>query len=175
MCCLFFGTPKFPARRKRKRFPLNRIKKENKLINRLQIAQEEARMNRSALRSASLAPRGGLQHVSSTLSIPARAVTARDARRGLATEDQGQPLSGGMFDHLQEIEVVGTSLSKSGGIVEVTARGGGTLLLLPCLSRLPSLNLRTLCHRHGGGASADRSHPGRRCCPTGQAAHSGRP
>lgn len=47
-------------------------------------------------------------------------------QRGLATDDQGQPLGGGMFDHLQEIEVVGNSLSKSGGIVEVTARGGGT-------------------------------------------------
>jgi hypothetical protein len=66
---------------------------------------------------------------------PMRCTSARGSllyniRRGFTDEVQ-QPLSGGMLDHLQEIEVVGSSLSKSGGIVEVTARGGGMSISPP--------------------------------------------
>ncbi|ELR19268.1 uncharacterized protein ACA1_264410 [Acanthamoeba castellanii str. Neff] len=74
-------------------------------------------MNRStaSLARCAFSPRG-----TRSSAVP----LLRTVQRGLATDDQGQPLGGGMFDHLQEIEVVGNSLSKSGGIVEVTARGG---------------------------------------------------
>jgi hypothetical protein len=112
------GDPNFPS--------LVEGKWEKKISIKIKI--NIIKMNRStaSLARCAFSPRG-----TRSSAVP----LLRTVQRGLATDDQGQPLGGGMFDHLQEIEVVGNSLSKSGGIVEVTARGGG--------SPLPSRILQT--------------------------------
>jgi len=48
-------------------------------------------------------------------------ITPASGTRGLSTSPNQN-----MFSEFQEIEVVGTSLNKSGAIVEVTTRGGGS-------------------------------------------------